>query len=126
MLGLALAALATRTLSILNPVFRSDPQHPYTESPMSSAPRQDSSPDLDVCEREPIHIPGSIEPHGALLVVHEPDLNIIQVSGNTGNLLGVPCEALLTMSLAHVFEPQSLKASNRGFFPRILMPSNGT
>ena len=26
-------------------------------------------PDLDACAREPIHIPGSIQPHGVLLVV---------------------------------------------------------
>src|ERR1700737_2837736 len=87
---------------------------------MSSAPRQDSLPDLDVCEREPIHIPGSVEPYGALLVVREPDLSIIQASANTGDLWGVPCEALLTMSLAHIFEPQSLKALELRILPKNL------
>src|SRR5271156_11504 len=87
---------------------------------MSSAPRQDSLPDLDQCEREPIHIPGSVEPNGALLVVHEPELNIIQASANTGDLLGIPCERLLRMSLAHVFEPQSLEALESRILPKDL------
>jgi chemotaxis family two-component system sensor kinase Cph1 len=87
---------------------------------MSSAPRQDSLPDLDVCEREPIHIPGSVEPNGVLLVVQEPDLKIIQASANTGDLLGIPCETLLTMSLAHVFEPQSLEALELRILPKNL------
>ena len=31
-----------------------------------------SSPiDLSNCDREPIHVPGSIQPHGALLVLNE-------------------------------------------------------
>jgi hypothetical protein len=30
--------------------------------------------DLTNCEREPIHIPGSIQPHGVLLVLKEPEL----------------------------------------------------
>src|SRR5580704_2795864 len=87
---------------------------------MSSAPRQDSLPDLDVCEREPIHIPGSVEPNGALLVVQEPDLNIIQASANTGDVLGVPCETLLMMSLADVLAPQSLDALELRILPKNL------
>ena len=29
-------------------------------------------PDLSQCEAEPIHIPGSIQPHGVLLALHGP------------------------------------------------------
>jgi light-regulated signal transduction histidine kinase (bacteriophytochrome) len=47
--------------------------------------------DLTTCDREPIHIPGSIMPHGALLVMDRRSLNIEQVAGNTRSLLG--CEA---------------------------------
>jgi two-component system, chemotaxis family, sensor kinase Cph1 len=36
--------------------------------------------DLDNCAREPIHIPGSIQPRGVLAVVREPTFEIIQVS----------------------------------------------
>ena len=42
---------------------------------------------LDNCEREQIHLAGSIQPHGALLVVSEPDLTVIQASGNLGKYL---------------------------------------
>lgn len=44
--------------------------------------------DLTNCDREPIHIPGLIQPHGVLLVLQEPELEIIQVSSNTFELLG--------------------------------------
>ena len=52
--------------------------------------------DLSNCEREEIHLAGSIQPHGALLVVSEPDHRVIQASANAaeflnlGNVLGVP------------------------------------
>lgn len=51
--------------------------------------------DLSICAQEPIHIPGSIEPHGVLLVTDAPDLKIIQVS-NTVRLI-------LAKNLLHFF-----------------------
>ena len=44
--------------------------------------------DLEGCAREPIHIPGAIQPHGALFVLRPSDMTVIQASANTGNLLG--------------------------------------
>ena len=56
--------------------------------------------DLTNCEREQIHLAGSIQPHGALLVVKD-DLAIVQASENAraflgfnGDLQGVRLEAL--------------------------------
>lgn len=43
--------------------------------------------DLSNCEREQIQLAGSIQPHGALLVLREPDLTIIQASKNACELL---------------------------------------
>lgn len=43
--------------------------------------------DLSNCEREEIHLAGSIQPHGALLVVSEPDFRIIQCSANAAEFL---------------------------------------
>jgi light-regulated signal transduction histidine kinase (bacteriophytochrome) len=40
------------------------------------------------CANEPIHIPGSIQPHGALLVF-DATLNLTGWSANTGSLLGL-------------------------------------
>ena len=46
--------------------------------------------DLSNCEREPIHLAGSIQPHGALLLLREPDLTVVQHSVNAAEFLRVP------------------------------------
>ena len=43
---------------------------------------------LSNCERELIHLAGSIQPHGVLLTLSEPQLLIVQASRNLGCLLG--------------------------------------
>ncbi|HEY9240310.1 MAG TPA: hypothetical protein VIP10_15805, partial [Burkholderiaceae bacterium] len=40
------------------------------------------------CASEPIHIPGSIQPHGALLVVDPVSHRLLQASANAAELLG--------------------------------------
>lgn len=40
------------------------------------------------CDREPIHIPGSIQPNGLRLVLHPVDWTILQVAGPAESLLG--------------------------------------
>ncbi len=45
--------------------------------------------DLSNCEREQIHLAGSIQPHGALLLVREPDLVVVQASANAAAFLGL-------------------------------------
>jgi len=45
--------------------------------------------DLTLCEREPIHIPGTIQPHGALLALHPGDLSLAAYSANAPKLFGV-------------------------------------
>ena len=45
--------------------------------------------DLSNCEREEIHLAGSIQPHGALLVVSEPDHRVIQASANAADFLNL-------------------------------------
>lgn len=55
--------------------------------------------DLTNCDREPIHIPGAIQPHGVLLVLREPSLVICQVSENTQDLLGLPVSQVLGQNL---------------------------
>jgi light-regulated signal transduction histidine kinase (bacteriophytochrome) len=65
--------------------------------------------DLTNCDREPIHIPGLIQPHGVLLVLQEPGLDIIQVSDNTHTVLGHTPEDLLGQSLASVLNPTNIQ-----------------
>ncbi|MBC8069746.1 MAG: GAF domain-containing protein [Deltaproteobacteria bacterium] len=57
--------------------------------------------DLSDCEREQIHLAGSIQPHGALLVLREGDLEVVQASANAAaflnlrqNIIGVPLRTL--------------------------------
>ena len=51
--------------------------------------------DLDNCAREPIHIPGSIQPRGVLAVVYEPDFTVRHISANVADVLGRPVDAVL-------------------------------
>lgn len=44
--------------------------------------------DLQACEREQIHIPGAIQPHGGLFVLRPSDLRVRQVSANLADYLG--------------------------------------
>ncbi|WP_127082220.1 ATP-binding protein [Dulcicalothrix desertica] len=66
--------------------------------------------DLTNCDREPIHIPGLIQPHGVLLVCCEPNLNIIQVSSNTFELLGQHPQELLGKPLLNLLAPKQVNA----------------
>ena len=45
--------------------------------------------DLSNCEREQIHLAGSIQPHGALLLASEPELVVVQSSTNAGAFLDI-------------------------------------
>jgi len=62
--------------------------------------------DLTACEREPIHIPGSIQPHGILLAVKLPDMVVLYASANTaptfglapGSVLGRPFREVLPLA----------------------------
>ena len=47
------------------------------------------SVDLSNCELEQIHLAGSIQPHGALLVVRDQEHVIIQASANAASFLGL-------------------------------------
>ncbi|MGC9271404.1 GAF domain-containing protein [Acidiphilium sp.] len=48
--------------------------------------------DLSNCEREQIHLAGSIQPHGALLLCREPELVVVQASENAAALLDLGCD----------------------------------
>ncbi|HEY1012748.1 MAG TPA: ATP-binding protein [Herpetosiphonaceae bacterium] len=58
-----------------------------------------SSVDLTNCDREPIHIPGRIQPHGVLVALSEPELRILQISANTAAYTGLPPDAYLGQPL---------------------------
>lgn len=58
--------------------------------------------DLDSCADEPIRIPGSVQPHGVLLALTEPDLVVHHVSANVTDLTGRTAEEALGRTLAEV------------------------
>jgi len=57
--------------------------------------------DLTTCDREPIHIPGAIQPHGVLLALDEHG-RAVMVSANVAGLLGVAAEDAIGCTLAEL------------------------
>jgi len=45
--------------------------------------------DLTACDREPTHLPGAVEPNGAMLVLGEDALTILQASSNISRFLNL-------------------------------------
>ena len=64
--------------------------------------------DMVTCESEPIHIPGTILPHGAMLVLDCDTLEVLQAAGDTLGLLGAPLEGLLGQSVEKLFAPMQI------------------
>ncbi len=78
------------------------------ESPTLMATRlveTDPGQDITACDREPIHIPGAIQPHGLLLVVEGQPLTVIASAGAieerlASDWLNAPLAALLGAEVA--------------------------
>ncbi|MBN3898273.1 MAG: GAF domain-containing protein [Nostoc sp. NOS(2021)] len=69
----------------------------------------DETIDLTNCDREPIHTPSLIQPHGVLLVLQDPTLEIIQVSSNTQEVIGRQHEKLLGKPLSDLLDVKQIK-----------------
>ncbi|PJJ52939.1 ATP-binding protein [Hymenobacter chitinivorans] len=57
---------------------------------------------LTNCDREPIHIPGSVQPYGFLLCLQPETRRVVHASENTLALIGVPAENLIGHGLDKV------------------------
>jgi light-regulated signal transduction histidine kinase (bacteriophytochrome) len=66
------------------------------------APPLPAGVDLSTCAREPIHIPGSIQPHGVLFALAAGDLTVTQVSANVEQFIGRTAEATLGRPIDYV------------------------
>ena len=75
-----------------------------TQSPTVPPPL----PDLSACERERIHMPGAIQPHGCLLFCSLPSWVLRTVSANAGQFLGRDAEALLDTTLDTVLPSKTV------------------
>lgn len=58
--------------------------------------------DLNNCDREQVQFSGAVQPHGAMLVLAETDLRVLQASANCATLLGTPAvDSLLGQPIEH-------------------------
>jgi two-component system, chemotaxis family, sensor kinase Cph1 len=62
---------------------------------------------LSDCEREPITIPGAIQPHGVLLVLRGTGLTVIQASSNLPLFLDVAPGVMLGQPVGRWFDEAS-------------------
>jgi two-component system, chemotaxis family, sensor kinase Cph1 len=69
--------------------------------------------DLTNCEREPIHVPGSIQPRGVLLAVSEPDMVVQQASRNLADVVGTAWDDALGRPLTEVLGVPTAEAIAR-------------
>ncbi|RYZ88771.1 MAG: GAF domain-containing protein [Proteobacteria bacterium] len=79
-----------------------------------------SAYDLNNCDREPIHIPGTIQSHGYLFHIRPSDLSILQASANVEKLLSVPIDEIVSSKLDNFLTAESVDRMRRAFtFPQI-------
>jgi len=76
---------------------------------MSKSKQKPPKVDITNCDRELIHIPGAILPHGALLVLEAETLKVLQAAGDTLALLGVAIQELLGRSAATLFRSDQVE-----------------
>ena len=69
---------------------------------MHSSEPDNTPVDLTNCDREPIHIPGSIQPHGAMLVCDPESSVVTYASATSEDLLGQRNSPLVGMKLPEV------------------------
>ena len=69
--------------------------------------------DLNNCDREPIHIPNLIQPHGVLLAVSVDNYQILQVSLNTAQMLGIEPQKLLNKPLEELLGDRQVQQIQR-------------
>ncbi|SQF98089.1 multi-sensor signal transduction histidine kinase [Paucimonas lemoignei] len=69
---------------------------------------------IDNCAREPIRIPGSIQPQGFLIVIEEPSMTIVQISENITQWLDVDASALLGCELDSLVKNGSASVAELG------------
>ena len=65
---------------------------------------------LNNCDREPIHVPGAIQPYGFLMTLVADDLRICQLSGNVDRWLGMKVEQLLGESIDRLIDAEAVAA----------------
>ena len=70
---------------------------------------------LTNCDREPIHIPGAIQPYGFLLTLDPATRRVVQASANTAALIGRTAGSLIGQDLGCVLGPDRQAEVEAGF-----------
>jgi two-component system, chemotaxis family, sensor kinase Cph1 len=82
-------------------------------------------PHLSECDREPIHIPGSIQPHGVMLVAESATLIVRYIGGDVAKMLGIdagvdrPLAEFVGQANAQMAERVTKTATKRAFIGTI-------
>ena len=69
--------------------------------------------DLNNCDREPIHIPNFIQPHGVLLAISTDTYEILQVSLNTAKAIAIEPQELLGTSIVTLLGEKQFESIER-------------
>ena len=80
--------------------------------------------DVTTCDREPLHLPGRIQSHGVLLVLKEPELQVLQVSENVQRMFGVPAPSVLDHHVSRLFEPSQVDVLSKALLSEDLQMAN--
>ena len=79
-------------------------------SPLQTEHELSTNTALTNCDREPIRIPGRIQPYGFLLVLSTETLNILQISENVQSFLSLAPSELLGQPLSRVVGQQQAQS----------------
>jgi diguanylate cyclase (GGDEF)-like protein len=84
----------------------------------------DESPDHSACAREPIHVPGHIQPHGVLVAACAATRMVVQVSGNFTASTGLDVTAVLGADLDMFLGPEAAEALDAALASECYAPLN--
>ncbi len=65
--------------------------------------------DISNCEKEPIHIPGKIQAHGFLLVIHRHSLRILQASANLSDFTDLTAHDAIGLAIHELVPEHSIQ-----------------
>jgi diguanylate cyclase (GGDEF)-like protein len=80
--------------------------------------------DLNNCDREPIHIPSAIQPHGVLLAARLTDLQLVYASENARDFLGVSAVSILESTLPNLLGEQAVAAVEESLGQEQYLPTS--
>ncbi|MGL5074262.1 MAG: cyanobacterial phytochrome A, partial [Waterburya sp.] len=69
---------------------------------------------LNELERQAIHTSSMIQPHGMILVLEEPNLNIVQATTNCHYAFGIKAQEIIGKTLEELFDPFQVDLIQKG------------